>query len=204
MEVPIPKDVLTSNGGSVIEELAYLVSGSTGAILTGDLFLSSVFFTDMIFQFNTMFYYPSGRLENHRSKIARRYLGSLFLLDFVTSLPLAQIFSMHKQTTFTTSISNFFRLLRIWRLQATAKRVRESEAYLQMRAKISIRVWKLLVNLMLFLLIAHWCGCLWAGLASFSVGDKSENWADRYDSGRGGLPFDATAGAGLYIVSIYW
>ena len=91
-----------------------------------DLALDVYFFVDVLINFRSAFYLKSGLLEAAPREIARHYIRTWFLIDFVSCLPVQYVVLVMNSTATAGSGSSFragksLRLLRIAKLLRLAR-----------------------------------------------------------------------------------
>lgn len=174
-----------------------------------DIFKYMGFIIDLLFCFDILinlslaFVNDEGILIEDRGIIAKRYLRSWFLVDFISSIP----FDYIEQLYIKNSYNRLFRLLRLPRLYKLFK-VFRIKRIIQVFKRYAIikKILRILrdhagiVNLIKFtftvLIVVHLLGCLWFFTAKYND-FNSDTWVFRYNYVNSDM-------VTLYITSIYF
>lgn len=127
-------------------------------------FIELLFIFDIIMSFNTEIYY-NGILFSNRLFIAKQYIKSWFLIDFISSIPFQYIFDNANLTEPVLYISatntealKFLWLLKLLRLFEAKKLVYQLEDYLVSSILlIPLRAFKFLFGAFIW---THWLSCI--------------------------------------------
>lgn len=154
------------------------------AVFVVNRFVDVVFLFDMALQF-FMKYPVKTRyhcyMEDRHSFIARRYLSTWFLVDFVCVLP----YDLISLTSNDSAMANLkairaLRLLRLLKLTRTLKGSRMMRR-IEVQMSVSYQHVSLVKFFTMLLLVAHWQACAWC--ATLRLVDASESrWVDDVDA----------------------
>ena len=114
-----------------------------------DFAVDSLFFVDILINFNTTYYNKDGREIYNRCKIAKNYLIGRFAVDFLSTVPFDNIFTGVP----LMKMFGVLKLVRITRLTIIINKLSIKEDI-----KALIKVGKLIFFLFLFL---HTLACFW-------------------------------------------
>jgi len=128
-----------------------------------DIFVDSMFFADVLFNFNTAYTNKNAQLVTSRQKIAKRYLRGMFWFDVATSIPFDRVIKSRGNISTVTKIFKIFRLIRLLKIFRVLKVLSQWEENSETGA-VFMRVIKCGA---LFLLIAHTAACFFVGIESF-------------------------------------
>eukprot|EP00746_Dinoflagellata_sp_MGD_P134041 gnl/MRDRNA2_/MRDRNA2_67846_c0_seq1.p1 gnl/MRDRNA2_/MRDRNA2_67846_c0~~gnl/MRDRNA2_/MRDRNA2_67846_c0_seq1.p1 ORF type:complete len:647 (-),score=109.89 gnl/MRDRNA2_/MRDRNA2_67846_c0_seq1:148-2088(-) len=153
---------------------------------TLDLCILIFFSVDIVLNFNTAFYDGYGNLEKTRFQIARRYVASWFILDFLSTFPFDVVLSSMKTKGTTlmrlpriVKMMRLVRLMRLARVQDMLQRIFGIQMVTNMIVIFFVKFSSLFVALML---ICHWLAC---GFCAIGVWEEDEDMAnDLYDGVR--------------------
>ncbi len=125
-----------------------------------------IFGIDVVLNFLTADYI-GGQLVTNRKTIARQYLRSWFIFDFLAAFPFELLLAAGSMSTFTTTARVFrlFRLVRLARIAQFVQRLLRSDV-------INITFLRMLILMFWVLLLSHWAACGWialGGLADIQV-----------------------------------
>ena len=141
-------------------EVAFVEEKRLSAMYFVNMVINLAFFTDMIINFNLM-YFDEKLLTmiSDRKLIAKRYLRGFFIIDFISILPYDDI------TLATGSKANLkiLRIVRIVRLAKLLRILRSSRIFARFENSMTINygALKLVKFVVGTLFIAHWMACLW-------------------------------------------
>lgn len=157
-----------------------------------------VFFSiDIVLNFNTGFFNAYGNLEATRLHIAKKYLSSWFLLDFMSTFPWDMILSsldtkgtMLMRLPRIVKMLRLARLMRLARVQEILQRIFGIHLVTNIIVVFSVKFTTLFVALML---ICHWLACGFCAIASWK--ENQETAEDLYDGVRNvGWTYDGING----------
>jgi hypothetical protein len=160
------------------------------------------FVSDLFFQFNLAFMKErSHTLTTDRKEIAKRYITTFFIPDFISIIPFDMLSDFMNQ-------GNSFRALRALRLLRLLKLVRVLKASVMIK-RIERRAGFLHAHVMLIkfglglLILAHWFACAWCMTASLEHGDT---WLTSLqgDHGPHHGPYANENHFNIYCAAVYW
>ena len=168
-----------------------------------DISIDFVFFLDVLINFNSVIYSKNEVLIFNRWIIAKEYLKSWFIIDFLSCLPIEYL----DQTSSTSSskynqflrilkVSKVYRFIRIVRLLKLLKYFRVhimQSSFMQDYLKYTTR--KLCIFVIALTLIVHNLGCIWFYIGSIETGNLAWIYASKIED----LPLKDK-----YIASIYY
>ena len=141
-------------------EVAFVEEKRLSAMYFVNMVINLAFFTDMIINFNLMYFDEKLlKMISDRKLIAKRYLRGFFIIDFISILPYDDI------TLATGSKANLkiLRIVRIVRLAKLLRILRSSRIFARFENSMTINygALKLVKFVVGTLFIAHWMACLW-------------------------------------------
>lgn len=141
-------------------EVAFVEEKRLSAMYFVNMVINLAFFTDMILNFNLMYFDEKLlKMISDRKLIAKRYLRGFFIIDFISILPYDDI------TLATGSKANLkiLRIVRIVRLAKLLRILRSSRIFARFENSMTINygALKLVKFVVGTLFIAHWMACLW-------------------------------------------
>jgi len=107
-----------------------------------------LFITDIILQMNTTYYDSDGEEIEDKKKIVRHYIMGMFVIDFISALPIEKLFP--------GSSLRIFNILKIVRLTKLGDII--NKANFDEETKSMLRISKLIFTL---ILVMHVVGCFW-------------------------------------------
>ncbi|OQS04106.1 Voltage-gated Ion Channel (VIC) Superfamily, partial [Thraustotheca clavata] len=185
-------------------------SDATGLGLVFDLFVDSLFFTDILIAFQTAYYTSERTLVVNKRTIMFTYLKGWFMIDFISTLPIdtiggyfiansSQVLSSTKILRFLR-IARIFKLIRLLKIGKVFKRVRDA---IQLSPS-SERLLKLITIIFLF---GHWNGCVFHFIMLQEEDFGLRTWCTEYffplDEDPG-LCSNRVALIDRYLASLYW
>ena len=180
----------------------------TGSWLVVDIITDVMFGVDICLTFFSAYEENDATLVTNRTKIAKKYLKSWFLLDVLGCLPINYISLSSQDSTSTGDTYNrLFRLLRLPRLYRLIRvfrlmkmvRVFRSNSLVQ-RLLNTLKVNSGILRLLRFgatiVILVHVSGCFWYLLARLEDSGP-DTWVARYG-------YSGASNIELYIMSIYY
>ena len=137
---------------------------SQGGWLIIDYIVDTLFFVDMVVSFNTSFSNGGKEVIQNRHTIAKRYLRTWFLPDFISTFPFDTIvfltvksFSSSNLRTFKlVRVLRLFRLLKIFRIIRLNRKLQNAKA----GGHINLLVYDLLMVMISVFFMAHFFSCI--------------------------------------------
>jgi len=155
-----------------------------GVLSIIDSFINVSFMVDIIFNFNTGFYYK-GLLVMDKKKIAKNYLKLWFWLDAMTSFPYEWVYNEDESAPLYASPSHrlitlvrflrFLKLVRLIRIIKLQKIFRKLESYIDLSPTIISLIAFIKLSIVT-LFIAHWIACIWHFTAMLEFGVEPDTW----------------------------
>jgi|EP00505_MAST-04D_sp_SCG-Rhode-Island_P002951 potassium voltage-gated channel Eag-related subfamily H protein 7 len=179
-------------------EVAYLDSSVINALWVINMIINVLFLIDMVFNF-FMAYFDDDELmwiASH-TKIARRYLGGWFLIDFVSIFPFDYVFPAGGDSL------KALRVIRLLRLAKLLRVFRASRMLDRWQNKLSlgfghITMIKFLISV---IIICHWLACFWRMIPDLELHvdetGNAVNWLLGYGC-------DSGTPAQQYLVALYF
>ncbi|GBG32779.1 Potassium voltage-gated channel subfamily H member 6 [Hondaea fermentalgiana] len=192
--------VVTPVDAAFLEPLVY------NALFFFNLIVDLIFFTDIIITFNLPYLNPAtGLWVRKHSAIARNYLRSWFIIDFVSVVPFDWIITAIAGDDID---SHSLRALRLLKLLKIARILRGSRIWKRWRDRVGINLTRLHLALYFtaVVLIAHWIACF-LGIIPYLEGSTlsdSENWLGNYLDSNLGLDPEEVPPGEIYLISWYW
>jgi CRP-like cAMP-binding protein len=157
------------------------------------------FFIDVYLCFRTGYITRSGKLETRKRKVNLHYLRTWFAIDAVGTFPWDFLEYLISDSAHTGWLQ-LPRLLRLFRIFKGMKvfrilRLKQSVTRLEVRLRIKYGHLRLIWLLIIVVLIAHWCGCLFYLVGDVS-GPREESWI-----GQEAVPSDIF---GKYLTAVYF
>ena len=131
----------------------------TGWMRVFDLVIVGIFSADLILNFFTG-YYEEGQIVSDRKQIARKYLRSWFIIDFLAAVPFDLIFVNSPETIRITDTARVLRLLQMLRLLRLA-RIAQFMQKVSRANLINISILRMTFLVFWVLLVAHWAATGW-------------------------------------------
>jgi hypothetical protein len=151
-----------------------------------DLCILFFFSVDIVLNFNTCFYNGYGNLETRRCEIAKKYMSSWFILDFLSTFPWdAMLSSFDTKGTMLMRLPRIVKMLRLARLMRLARvqeilqRIFGIHLVTNLIVVFSVKFATLFIALML---ICHWLACGFCAIATWE--ENQEITDDLYDGER--------------------
>lgn len=171
-----------------------------------ELLIDSLFLTDVILNFNLCYYDQSNQLVVSRKLIAKRYLKTWFVVDFLGCFPF-QLISTDENADSNTEYSKFLRIFRFSRFTKIFKIVRllkmvrifRSKSFVNQfteRVKGNYAISRMIYSISVVLLLIHLASCLWYYAAKLD-NEGNETWVYRHNIEQ--LPTWQK-----YLTSLYW
>jgi hypothetical protein len=135
------------------------------------------FFFDIFLQFTTARLDPkseTGGYIKDRWMIAKMYLSSTFIIDFVSTMPwdlLTLVIGTDTNTDAEAPASvKLIRFVKLLKLAKMVRLARSSRAFTSLKARLhySSSTWELIKYLLLLLSITHWIACGWGLFPQFN------------------------------------
>jgi len=213
-------------------EVTYLQSGPcVTTLFIVNRIVDGLFVMDILFTFNLIETDPmSGRLLVTRAKIARRYIRTWFMIDFVSVLPfwvmnwvLAPA-DFDCQTVLSAVVElgdaeasgavvalrmiRLVRMIKLARILKAARVVKRFENLLLTELEFPRSTLKLLKLLIVLLVVTHWQACIWSALPLYIATPPEQGeertWVGAFiASERDNYGVDVTH-IDLYIAALYW
>jgi hypothetical protein len=127
-----------------------------------------IFLADILIIFNTGFIDEDGEFQvvQDYGKIAKRYLTSWFIIDFVAIIPIDLFFggSNINGIVRITRIGRLYRLIRLTRMMKVLRVIKEQSRimdHMQDHLKIGIGFQRLLFFFLYFIIFTHVFSCFW-------------------------------------------
>jgi hypothetical protein len=121
-----------------------------------DIFITFLLFIDIVITFNTKIY-AKGVLIDNPKRIAKNYVHTLFLFDFLAAVPFFLIYLVFPALAWLQLLS-LTRLFKLIRLHTLISKWRN-------RQVINPSILRLGVFFFWIFLIAHWIACIWIYIA---------------------------------------
>lgn len=178
-----------------------MLASVQGGWLFLELAFDCVFMVDICLSLRTAYMDEGGAIVLQPGLIARNYLRTWFLIDFVSSLPydyiISEDMSVGHGSTLSPAILQLLRMLRLVRLLKLARLLKLGRIMGKLQEEgwinpSTLELGKLIVYLML---LVHLSGCIWHFVAASS--SEEQTWLRAVDTE--GLPTHH-----LYFLSIYW
>ena len=155
--------------------------------------------------FFTAYEDENGEFIVSRMKIARSYLKSWFIIDLMSSIPISLVLSFTNQggnSVLNIRIIKRSRLPRLYRLLRLIKLMRlyKSNKFIEKminQFNMSMTVNKIIKSIIMIVFLLHIVGCLWATVATLTVGSQPMNWLES-------IGLDDSPNIDKYIASVYW
>ena len=165
--------------------------------------IDALFLIDIFVIFNSAFYDDEFIIVEDRKQIARKYLGSWFIIDLVAIIPFDLLISQDEnfqdiiRFAKIGKISKLIKMTRLLRILKIVKQRSQLLKYLNDVLKIGLGFERLIFFGIIFVLLCHVLTCLWVIASQFKdVTEEEEgSWIDDYK----GL-----SNSSLYITSIYF
>jgi len=171
---------------------------------TFNYFCLAIFTMDIFFNFHTA-YFKRGNLITSHSKIAKRYLKTWFIIDFLAAFPFFvfggnmnvnsdNLVGSHQQILTAIRLVKIFRLFRLFKLRPILYKFRIFFGSAKTQGP-----YELIRLLIVALIFAHWLACSWHLLAIYEIEyiHSATTWLEEK-----GL-LDANAYT-RYLYSLYW
>ncbi|CAK9022743.1 unnamed protein product [Durusdinium trenchii] len=183
-----------------------------------DVMVDCFFAVDMVLSFRTAFLDPNGLLNTVPSEIARHYLKTYFLVDFLSTAPIDRVVeavateasnSSVLRTLKLTRFARLFRLMKLARMLKLFKLVESAESSVE----VSPLILRLMVLFMNVCFLAHVVACAWHWLTTLPSMDDAcasgllfcygETSSETWLAAPGGW-YDVTDDFKKYVAAIYW
>ena len=167
-----------------------------------DRLVDVVFTVDLLLNFRSAYVGAYGHVVFNQREVAKQYLKSWFVLDFLSILPWDVLVLLAHDDT--SSRFRLPKLLRLFRLMKIAKVLRASRIFKRWESKVSIKfgVVRLAKFAMMIMAIAHWFACMY-----FIVGTMGEEgsprWLTKMSESTGRDYWNANPYT-QYTVALYW
>jgi hypothetical protein len=160
------------------------------------------FLMDIVLCFHTA-YIENGKLIQDRKRVAKNYITSWFILDFVASFPYDWILPNEGSRTKYAKISRLAKFGRFMRTLKVLRMVRISTTFSSYMDELpdEVEVWfSLLANFaFVFVVLGHWLGCFWSGQVYQS---DAPSWLMRLQQEFPDIALDTRVD--VYRVSLAW
>jgi hypothetical protein len=162
---------------------------------------------DIVVNFRTAFETDLGQLEWGTFAIAKHYLQTWFLIDFLSTLPLEYFVD---SASSDLRLLKLLRMVRLVRLAKLLKLLKVEELYDKYEDQIPVsrtafQIFLLMVQL---LYLAHVVACIWYTIADHTDPDVTATWASEwFKKEEDEVPWvwqDRTPLRTKYIASLYW
>jgi hypothetical protein len=167
-------------------------------------FIDFIFLADILVIFNTGYIDEDGEFTvvQDYGKIAKRYLTSWFLIDFIAVIPIDLLFggSNINGIVRITRIGRMYRLIRLTRMFRVLKVIKEQTKLMDKMKdtlKIGIGFQRLLFFMLYFIIFTHVLSCFWMLVATYNS-DKSRTWLG------GDEDFIGKNQMELYLTAVYF
>lgn len=182
-----------------------------------DVMVDIFFAVDMILSFRSAFQDPNGLLNTVPSDIARHYMKTYFLVDFLSTMPIDRVVEAASEASNSTVLRTFkltrfarlFRLMKLARMLKLFKLVESAESSVE----VSPLLLRLMVLFMNVCFLAHVVACAWHWLTTFPslpdacasglLGCWGESSSLTWLSAPGGS-YDVDEDFKKYVAAIYW
>ncbi|XP_049823691.1 potassium voltage-gated channel subfamily H member 8 isoform X2 [Aethina tumida] len=130
-----------------------------------DVVVEGLFFIDIVINFRTTYVNRKGEVVSNWKAIAKNYLRTWFIVDFLAALPFDLLYLVYGEENPGPTHTNLIKLTRLLRL---ARLLQKMDRYSQYSAMI------LTLLMLSFTLVAHWLACIWYVIADRE--DKNLGW----------------------------
>eukprot|EP00741_Cyanophora_paradoxa_P008122 tig00001264_g7859.t1 len=163
-----------------------------------EIYVDAMFIADCLAMFRTAFFDEVGSLVADPRAIARRYLRTWFLLDFLSALPIDTILKAIVDNNPAFRLPRLLRLVRLFRFFAFIRRISENGLMRKVDEKLQVNpaILRLFKFVFWLALIAHWFACI----QFFTVRAEDfppESWVVR-------LGLHEAPTSAQYVSTIYW
>jgi hypothetical protein len=147
-----------------------------------DVSIDSIFMIDVILNFFTAYEDENGELITDRNRIAQNYLKTWFAIDLVSSAPISLIQKYsttgHVDNIKLLKLSRLPRLYRLLRLIKLMRLYKSNKFVEKLFAAVNISVTanRMITSLIMMIFLLHLIGCLWATVASLTIGSYPTVW----------------------------
>ena len=155
---------------------------------------------DIVLVFNSAYYDKKFKIVCDKKQIAKDYLGSWFVIDFLSCIPLQllALTSFNNLIKFT-KISKFYRVLKVARLTRVLKLFKgNSKLFRNLQSAFKGEGWgRLLFAGFMFLLLCHIASCSWIIIANYELSVFNDCWLSQ-------PAYKNLEGYDLYVASVYY
>jgi len=150
-----------------------------------ELVFNFFFVIDIMFNFVTPYRHVQGpevgRLEVDLDKIAKKYIGSWFIIDVVASIPMDLIYEISSGGTRRASGAGAVKILKMCRGVKFFRVCRVGRIFDKVTSKMPTSVARITKLVFLMLMLWHLIGCLYWGLAE-NIGLGANIWTPRAET----------------------
>jgi hypothetical protein len=160
-----------------------------------------IFFVDIFIAFFSAYYNENDELVYDRAIIAKGYLTSWFLIDFLSSIPISMLFQQHSYSSLVriSRLPKLYRLVKLTKLTRILKVIKERNTlikHLNDILKLGLGFERLAFYVLLFLVSAHIVSCFWIIIVGFE-NYNPDTWLARENL------LDASNGV-QYLCALYY
>ncbi|GBG31745.1 Potassium voltage-gated channel subfamily H member 1 [Hondaea fermentalgiana] len=180
-------------------------------------FINIIFIIDVALNFYRVYFDAQGRPVISRKRIQLHYLRGWFFIDVLACLPVDIIYRfVDTNIGGGINVMAFVNILRIFRLNRAYRIVQTNSRLLHLRMRMQQPALHLIFVMSIFLLFAHWGGCMYCFVALVEAGsfreqdvldDSKPNWLQTYVNNGGLVDVvgnGINAAMGRYTLSLYW
>lgn len=169
----------------------------------------SIFFADILITFNTAYVDPlTDEFVMDRWRIATKFLSFWFWVDFISSIPLADIALTSPSFSQSVRLLRILRLLRLVRLIKLAKLIDfKSLQRISRELNMGPAVMSVVILLLQVLLVAHIIACFWFFITTSTATGANDDIAPVDGAGMTWASHFGLQAADVmtqYIASLYW
>ncbi|CAM9385787.1 unnamed protein product, partial [Ectocarpus sp. 12 AP-2014] len=169
--------------------------------------VDGMFLVDMLVSFDTA-YWDDGNIVTSRKLIAREYLRTWFIVDFVSTVPLDTMFSrmlLNSDALRSTKLIRMIRLIRLFKIFRLLKMSTFFERY-QEAMPVNPAVIRLTKLVILMSFAAHLAACVWYAVGAHSITAGRSSWILEYciNDGEYSSCLDDQGLGARYVASVYW
>ena len=150
------------------------VDGTVGWLAI-DFFMDLCFVVDMYLNFTCFPFILNGTVVSEQEAIRSHYLKGWFGVDMLACLPLellVPILGLDKSMLFQLRLVHMFRLVRL------GQYFRDCDHYLNLwNIRISAATSQLMIMFAYYILLNHWCACVWFIIHRYAEPDVKMTWA---------------------------
>ena len=157
--------------------------------IIADIFL----IIDIILNFFTAYYNSLGILIMKKRYITKHYLQGFFLIDFISVLPIINLFFYNE------SFDNYimiFKIIRIIQMKKKMINIHDMAYFIFHKLSIDKKFVHLILLITVFIICNHFCACLWFFLSRIRK-FSSDTWLTN-------LGYNDKTNFEKYVISFYW